>query len=513
MPVRVRCPKCDKEVNAPDAARGKAVKCPECQGRIPVPADNAEKSESASQGGAAKSAGKPAAKPVAKAAPLKAPPVKAAPAKKKKGADDDDFLGKLDLSRSEDQNTRVCPKCGQVVEQEDTECANCGIDLQTGGLGKTARKARMKGADPNDFYGLAWQDGTEFVKQNMVVVINSWLNVMILFLAGFLAFVLALVFKQFDHIPSVIFFIVLGSLAWLGTLGWFLSLSGKTIQFALEKKIKLDRTTFETFTAMATGVSWVIWAVAAALPFAPIWGLVWFMTRESGPAINYGVPGLIAAFFILIPVPVAMAHRAMPVNWMVWVSPVLWKITGKTLGGVLYCWLVGCITLLPILLLLGTEILLMKFCLVGTLQVVRADPAGLIAQAEAVGFPLSTGSIGIVAAIFVVLGALILRVGTLFAYTCWAMYMIRVVALCTFYNKKSLELVNEVLQQKYVAKKIELDEFGDPIRKSALAVTIIVTVLGLLVFYGATCAIMASVAPEYLPMPKSWAVALQLIKG
>jgi hypothetical protein len=500
MPVRVRCPQCDKVVNAPDAARGKAVKCPECQGRISVPAADAESAPPAKG-----SAAKPQAKSPAK------PATKPAPAKKPASTSDVDFLAKLDLSRSEDQNTKVCPKCGEVVDEEDLECANCGVDLVTGGLGKTARKARMKGADPNDFYGKAWKDGLEFVKLNMGITINSWINVMILFAGSATAFGLAFLFKWFDHTPSFIFFLVLGTLASIGTFGWFLSLSAKVVMFALEKQIKLDRTSFEIFTAMATGVSWAIWSVAAAIPFLPIIAPVYLFTRDSGPLINYGLTAVVAAFFAYLPIPCVIPHRAMPVSWMIWVSPLMWKVAIKNIGGVLFCWVVAFTTWLPMMLLILLEVLLAKNFLVCTLGAFGIKDTGLEAKTAAMNFPFAGGTIGIAGAIFVLIGALILRVAVLFYFSCWAMYMLRVVGLFTYFNKKGLELVSEVKQKAYVAKKVELGPDGEPINRTGKIMGILTALGGTLIFYGAVNAILASVAPEYILMPKGLAQLLKLI--
>lgn len=501
MPVRVRCPQCEKVIVAPDAARGKAVKCPECQGRVPVPAAESESAPSGKPTGA-RPEGKAPAKPAAKAAP----------AKKKPAEDDDDFLAKLDLSRSEDRSTKVCPKCGAVVEEEDTECASCGVDLQTGGLGKTARKARMKGADPADFFSKAWKDGVEFLKENLGITINSWINVLIMFAGSAVALLLAAVFNAYDHKPSFIFFLVLGTLGSLGVYGWFLSLSSKVVMHALEKKIKLDRTSFEIFTAMATGVSWTIWTVASAVPFLPIIAPVYLFTRDSGPAINYGLTAVVALFFAWLPIPCVIAHRAMPVDWMIWVSPLMWKIAIKNIGAVLFCWVVAFCTWLPIALLILGEVLLLKSFLISIMQAVGIkDTSAIETQTAAMGFPFSTGSIGVVGAIFVVLGMLILRIGVLFLFSCWSMYMLRVCALFTFYNKKGLELISEVKEKAYVAKKIELGPDGEPINKTAQIQGILTVVIGIVVLYGASCMIMASAAPEYIPMPKFLAEKIGLI--
>ena len=102
MPVKVRCQSCEKVFAAPDAARGKLVKCPGCEEKVKVPAGDGAKS-----GATAKPAGK-----------------KPAPAKAKKDEHHDDHehaLKNLDLDGAEDENTRVCPKCGQYKGREVLE--------------------------------------------------------------------------------------------------------------------------------------------------------------------------------------------------------------------------------------------------------------------------------------------------------------------------------------------------------------------------------------------------------
>lgn len=493
MPVRVRCPECEKVVNAPDAARGKAVKCPQCQTRISVPASE---EESSSKGKAAKPAAKSSVKPAAK---------------KKAAPESDEFLAKLDLSRSEDRNTRVCPKCGTVVDEEDLECAACGVDLQTGGLGKTAKKARMKWADPNDFYPLAWKDGAAFVRENFQLIVKSWGNVVFLMACSAAAGGLGALFGKYGHTPSVIFFAVLAALASLGTYGWFLSLSAKVIHFTLDKKLALDRTNFEIFTAMATGVSWVIWFIASAIPFSVIIFPVYLFTKNSGDAVNYGVTAAVALFFVCLPMPAVMAHRAMPVNWMIWVSPLMWKVAVKTIGGVLYCWLVAFVTWLPVALCIALELFVAKKLAVGMLEGLGMKDSGLAAQAASAGFPMDTGSLGVVAASFVLLLVILLRLLTTFAYTVWAMYMLRVVAQYTFYNKRNLELISQVKEKKYVAKQVELGPDGEPIHKGNAGLVWGGGILGTILFYVIANVILYFVAPGYLLMPRPIAVLLRLV--
>ena len=85
MPVKIRCRGCEKVLNAPDKARGRVIKCPNCGTKLKVP------------GGPAKSK-KPAKKP------------------QKKSAGDDDFLSGLDFSRAESEDEKVCPFCAAEMD-------------------------------------------------------------------------------------------------------------------------------------------------------------------------------------------------------------------------------------------------------------------------------------------------------------------------------------------------------------------------------------------------------------
>ena len=126
MPVKVRCSSCDKVVTVPDAARGKAVKCPQCETRIAVPAGDSGAQKAVRDSGAQKVVKK-----------------KPAAAKSSKPIDSEDGLASLDLRRAEDTNARICSKCGfdlQELDEEETECPQCGFDIEEGGLGVKARK-------------------------------------------------------------------------------------------------------------------------------------------------------------------------------------------------------------------------------------------------------------------------------------------------------------------------------------------------------------------------------------
>ncbi len=142
MPVKVRCPECKQVLTAPDAARGKAIKCRNCEARVRVPAAKSQQSATKKKPSAA--------------------------AKKADG--DDDFLANLNLKHMEDTSVRVCPKCGAEVDEDEIDCPECGVDLETGKLGVAARKARLRGPDPDEFYEVARQESWKFVTEHRSLV-------------------------------------------------------------------------------------------------------------------------------------------------------------------------------------------------------------------------------------------------------------------------------------------------------------------------------------------------------
>ena len=123
MPLKIKCNHCEKVLVVPDAARGKAVKCPACQGRIVIPAVSEASSPAPAKVSAAKaSASKPKPKKEKAIVPVNS----------------EEGLAKLDFSRAEDRNARICIKCGydmKYQDEEDTECPQCGYASDAGGMG------------------------------------------------------------------------------------------------------------------------------------------------------------------------------------------------------------------------------------------------------------------------------------------------------------------------------------------------------------------------------------------
>ncbi|MDB5389940.1 MAG: hypothetical protein JWM11_5586 [Planctomycetaceae bacterium] len=522
MPVRVRCPQCEKVVNAPDAARGKAVKCPECEARIPVPAGDEESASKPAR--PAKPAEKSPEKPLVKAKSAKPEAKKPAekPAAKKKAADDDDedFFGKLDLNRAEDRHAKVCPKCGQEVDEDDVECAACGIDLQTGGLGKAARKARMKGPDPADFYPAVWKDGAKFVKENFGLVINSWITMMILSAITWVMGVGGIFFVLNDHKPSFWFFRILAWLLTAGMFGWFFSVSVKTIQFALEKKTVLDRTPFDSFSSMALGFSWVLWCVAAAAPFGIITVPIYFLMADND-ALRYGLIAGISLAGVIPLVPIVMAHRAMPVNGQMWISPLMWKTAGKNFGAVMFCCMVAFVTLLPVLGIMAGDLFLGRSLFYPVIEAwgIKHEAWNESVQMGFAEFffiivagQSSTGATSaVLSGVYVVLWMLV-KVISLFCISVWAFFMISVVSNFVYYNKKRLALIGEVKQKAYVAKEKKFDEHGEQIADGmSPAVKWLSGVGGTVLLYVAINIILVVSGSNYLLMPRPIAILFKLV--
>ena len=126
MPVKIRCKGCQKVLNVPDRARGKAIKCPACETVLRIPA--------ATAAAAAPAADRPTAAPA---------------------VERDDFLAGVDLRRAVDSRVRVCVKCGAEADEEVVDCPECGHNVDTGVMSDYIRKKReRRGPDPEEFWGV-----------------------------------------------------------------------------------------------------------------------------------------------------------------------------------------------------------------------------------------------------------------------------------------------------------------------------------------------------------------------
>lgn len=303
MAVKVRCPGCEKVLTVPDTARGKAVKCPSCQERISVPA--------AKEG----------------------PPAKSAKTKKPAAAaDSEESLLSFDLSKAEDADARVCFKCGYdmtYLDEETTECPQCGMDIATGDLGEKARKRAMKGPDPDKFYSTIWGDQWKFVFRHQGL---AWRTVAYVLIASIFMFSMAFCYLYVPLWPPRIFFALISVVSGMMIPGWLWFLDQEIIKGTLERKDKLKRINMDFFLCSALGVKWVLWHFCVALPVMLIPLLVCWLLNL--PPL---VTGIVAAVTYLPALPmmsIAMGHMVMPHQengFMIWkLAPAWFKAFGAT---------------------------------------------------------------------------------------------------------------------------------------------------------------------------------------
>jgi len=239
MPVKVRCQSCEKVFAAPDAARGKLVKCPGCEEKVKVPAGDGAKSGAS---------GKPAGK--------KAP---AAKAKKDEHHDDHEHaLKNLDLDSAEDENTRVCPKCGQeIYDEEANDCPACGLNFETG-----LTKEKQKGIDPKLFFRVAFKDSKKFLMENQSLAVRTGVYTLVYSLLNFGCFFMV---TWCVSAPPRMFWNLLQFVTSMVPYGWLWFLNGEIIKATMEKRENMPRINFDMFTCVALGIKYVLWRLVMGL--------------------------------------------------------------------------------------------------------------------------------------------------------------------------------------------------------------------------------------------------------
>ncbi len=285
MPVKVRCPGCRKVLTAPDAARGKALKCPECETKVRVPEEG---------GVDAGSSGKGTAKPKPKAKTIE---------------DDEDLLSKLDVSKAVDTGASMCPKCGAEIPEGDEECPKCGVDPTTGQLSKAAKRRKsFKGVDPKEFFKVVWSDSWRFSMENFVtIMLTMFYQLFFLSLQGCCSFMV----QWCSDTPPKAFWAFLGVLSSLAYPGWIWHLNVETIKLTTVKKSSMKDVKFDMFTAFALGIKVYVWILSH------IW-----------------MP------FGLLCLPISLIHFAMPVSGKAWLAPFTMKMSLKHFGAVAYYWVI-----------------------------------------------------------------------------------------------------------------------------------------------------------------------------
>lgn len=299
MPVKVRCQSCDKVFGAPDAARGKSVKCPECQERVKVPA-----------GAGAAAKGK-------------------APAKKKAAPgehDHEEFLKNMDLDEVEDTNVKVCPKCGHEAGDEAMECASCGLNFETG-----LTKEKQKGVDPKIFFRVVLKDSMAFLKAHRSLALRTSMYSLVYSLA-FLFF--SFMIGWCISFPPRLFWTFLTVVAYMVPFGWVWFLDGEIIKATLEKRDKMPRINFDMFTCVALGIKFHLWQIVMGIQLV-LPGIGGYLTR-SGMVIPGAIVTFLGQMLILLMLPQVMVHMVMPVQKRGWLAHVQFQALSKSFMGCAY---------------------------------------------------------------------------------------------------------------------------------------------------------------------------------
>lgn len=457
MPVKVTCTTCEKVINAPDAARGKAIRCPECQTKIAVPAESA------------------APKAVAAGAKKRKPAAEAL-----EEADSEHAFANLDFRKAEDKNARICPKCGfdmKYQDEDDNECPECGFDSSVGGMGAKARKRAMKGPDPADFYPGLFKSSWKFVRKNISL---AWRTVVYTLISLTFSVFCAFMYLWVSAWPPRAFLALCFTVSFLVIPGWLWVLDVETIKLSLERKDKFKRLNFDFFLSSAMGVAFCAWCAAVIAPIVLIPAGIgyYFMSRMDDPRAVLVIPlcmtlGLIPSILML---PVAMSHMAMIVptkGWMVWE---LVPAVGRNIKALLLWFLLFVMMNIPTVAGLATIAVVSGPGLVKMVQVMEynADQARkkfaatLNPNAQKRGQPA--------AAIQVlpeepkevdfqplIIPCVILAVmAVINGFT--SLFLMRVNGQFTYYNKNYLGLVDRRKEKKYVS--VEPEDENNPKEKT-----------------------------------------------
>lgn len=423
MAVKVRCPTCEKVLSAPDTARGKAVKCPQCETKVKVPGGD-------TSAGATGAGGRTTVRRTARTA-----------AKKSADGDSAEFLAGLDLDKIVDSSEAMCPKCGADIPEGATECPKCGVDPSTGQLSASARKRMSrKGPDPALFYGAAWKDSWAFVKENYTVALRT--GVYFTVLQGFMVSCWSLA-GWLSGLPPKYFLGAFVAAAYLAIPGWAWWLAIETIRTTAGKKSNIRSIHLDTYRNIALGIKYLLWLIVF-----PAWlGLTIFMA------------------------PVAMVHMAMPVTIKGWFSPLLLPAFFRNFMPAMYCWLIAFVTsLIPAAL--GGGLSLIMFACFG-MDYIRVMTSG--------EWPNSLAKWGIY------LGGLTIQILGNFSCGFFLLFNVRVLGLFAYYFQNSLDLTTFITEKTYVRKEVKVDQWGNPIKttgQKVKGIVIVVVVLVVIVVLG-----------------------------
>lgn len=476
MPVKVRCPDCSKGLNAPDKARGKALKCPNCGGRVKVPSG--------------------------KKRPAGGRPKKRRP----RPAGDGDVLAGLDLRNAEDQQSKICPKCAKYVGEEHEECPYCGVNVDTGVLSEKQKRRRSgKGPDPDDFFKKVWPNSAKFVKKNKHLAIKTavtWAITLTLSICSaraavwcFEREVLSVVNNDENEkvtidsnywspngivvdgdpnskatflgtkyskrmvfpgprvlaakSPVVWFWSALAAVFAMGFAGWGIFLTTTIVQATMQGEKKLDRMQSDFFGNITLGIRAYVWPWIVLLPLSLVpYVVLAGMAIVSGGVLSQGqqifagaTAGIVylGALFLLPP---AVVHWSQKHTFPAWLFLRMLKNFFKTIGPCLT--ITGMILLTCALLPIGVAV----GAAVGFVPLSRQFGNLMTKVGAQIGIGAGDGFADFAFAELPVLGLIVfLTFLIVFLITAWpTVYMMRALGLYGLYFRNDLELVPETTE-------------------------------------------------------------------
>ena len=429
MPIKVKCDECGAGLSLPDDARGKSVKCKKCGGRVRVPRRGS---------GSGRPRRKKAARP-------------------RKSVDDDDFFSSLDLGRAEDEDVRVCPKCAAEVDEEDIECPECGVNLETGQLSKKQKQLRRsKGPDPDEFFKVCWSNPWQFVKDNwgigMRIAVAWSIFGAILLSAAFLAnhyFVYVPDLENDDQRPWPLigFWGLMTAIALCSTTGVFWHTFIETIKATVDKEDELKRFNLDFFSSVALGLKLFVWPTVILSPFvfsikitaAALWFTEYYHGDDARNVwlIVLGSLNVLPWVFF----PVVIAHLTAKYTFKAYTLVYMTRIFFQNIKPAMMFWVIAFCVMLPGLGAIGG-------CAAAGYQIYDAFTdavikiLGTMVDTEKTGYLeqnrefLFKALLPIVAMpmMFVAL----FPIGALLSYG--GLFLMRVAGLFTYYNRRALDM-------------------------------------------------------------------------
>tara|TARA_R110002111_G_scaffold256979_2_gene324549 strand:- start:21987 stop:23717 length:1731 start_codon:yes stop_codon:yes gene_type:complete len=290
MPIKVRCKECNTSFSVKDEAKGKRVRCKGCGAPVKVSAEQNKKKRTSSS----------------------------------KSEDTDDFLASFDINKIEDKDSKICPRCGYDVNEEDIECPKCGVELSTGRMREATRRKRgRKGPAVEDFYSKSWGDAYKFLGNHKGLAVKTFTYSVI---ASILFFCSVFMMLWCHRTPPRGFWGFIAFVSIMAIPGWIWFIQTEVVRFALQKKDKLKRINFDFFLCSALGIKFISWFVLFSLPAQAIFGSIGYYYISNDSTL-VGVI-LIAVGFIptFLMFPLAIPHMTMADSSPGWMLHKLGKV-------------------------------------------------------------------------------------------------------------------------------------------------------------------------------------------